>query len=83
MRDAEDAEFEGSRRRAVAGCAEVWNRDVHVEDLILSLFVKFDGNPASRLEVRGVFVPFKTGGMKVQQLTFAFVVRKLRRVIQS
>ena len=64
LRDAEDAELEVACRRAVAGCAEVWNLDVHVGDVELSPSVQFGENRASRLGVGGVFVAFKTGSSK-------------------
>ena len=55
-----DAGAGGSCRRAVAGCAEVRGYDVVVGEVELSLYAKFDADPASGLRVRGVFAIYKT-----------------------
>ena len=78
LRDAEHEKFGGSSRRAVGGFAEVWDRDVHVEDNKLSIFAKFDDNPTNRLRVRGDFVIIKTGGSKLANWVSCFLVENRR-----
>ena len=70
----EDAEAEGCSRRAVGGCAEVCDHDVHVEHVYLSLFVQFDENPPNRLGATDVFVGFYRENCKAHRLTFENLV---------
>ena len=57
-------ELEATCRRAGGRCAGVWDLDVVVGEVELSLFVQFGENRARRLGVIGVFVAFKTGNSK-------------------
>ena len=61
LREAEDAEAEGSCGQVVASCTAIWDHDVHVEHLKLSKNMKFGADCSNHLRDIGIFVEFKMG----------------------